>query len=281
MEVAKRGVIIGMALGDGHVRVRQRFRKGSAFEERAMRVLHGPQQRAYCEWKAKRLGWALGGRQINVTKVRNGPGGKYEAYQFTVSHNYFGQVRRWLYPNGEKRFTRRVLDMLTPEGLAIWYMDDGSARRNVNSTGFTSSVATDIATMCSEVEAITICDWLKDRFDLTFKVRCNKRCAPDKQFYIQANTTESKKFIELIASHVPESMMYKLAHVAAFDSHECQTPVSACSCGAPIYDKRRKDKCTSCYSRERYQRKKAAGDDIVRPNGNSEPLEVQDKEPER
>lgn len=267
MEVAKRGVIIGMALGDGHVRVRQRFRKGSAFEERVMRVLHGPTQRVYCEWKAKRLGWALGGRQINVTKVRNGPGGKYEAYQFTVSHNYFGQVRKWLYPDGKKRFTRRVLDMLTPEGVAIWYMDDGSARRNVDSKGFTTSVATNIATMCSKAEAITICDWFEYRFGIRFKVRCDKKCADGFQFYVQANTADSRKFVEIIAPHVPESMMYKIAHVAAFDSHECQTPVSVCACGKPVYDNRRKGMCNACYSRERYQVRKAAGDDIVRPNG--------------
>lgn len=281
MEAAKRAVIVGMALGDGHVRVRQRRNKSSVFEERAMRVLHGSQQRAYCEWKAKRLGWALGGRQINVTKVRNGPGGKYTAYQFTVSHNYFGQVRRWLYPEGKKTFTRRVLDMLTPEAVAIWYMDDGSARRNVDSTGFTSSVATDIATMCSEAEAITIRDWFAVRFGIDFKVRCNKRCVVGSQFYIQANTAASRRFVELIAPHVPECMMYKIAHVAALDSHECQTPVSVCACGSPVYDMRRKGQCNACYNRERYQRLKAAGDDIVRPDGNDKPSEAEDKEPQR
>jgi len=275
MEVAKRGVIIGMALGDGYVRVRIRKNPstGTEYEERVLRVLHGPNQRAYCEWKADRLSWALGGRHINVTKVKNGPGGNYTAYQFGVQHLYFGQLRRWLYPNGKKLFTRKVLDMLTPEGLAIWYMDDGSARRTTNKTGFVTSVSTDIATMCTEVEAVTICDWLKDRFDLDFNVRCNKRCAPDKQFYIQANTASSRKFAEIIAPHVPECMLYKLAHVAAYDSHECQTPVSSCTCGRPIYANRRKGMCDTCYGRERYQRLKAAGDDIVRPNGKREPLE--------
>lgn len=279
MEAAKRGVIIGMALGDGHVRVRRRIRGNSVMEERCLRVLHGPQQRAYCEWKAKRIGWALGGRNVNVTKVRNGPGGKYTAYQFTVGHKYFGQVRRWLYPNGKKLFTRRVLDMLTPEAVAIWYMDDGSARRNIDSQGYTTSVATDIATMCSEAEAVTISDWFVYRFDVRFKVRCNKHCTEGQQFYIQANTADTRKFVEIIAPHVPECMMYKLAHVASFNSHERQTPVSVCECGTTLYANRRKGKCSACYHRKRRQGKAAGGDDIVRPNGKTEPLEAKDKEP--
>lgn len=269
MDDSKRGVIIGMALGDGYVQVRQRLHQGKyPVEERSFRVLHGANQKAYCEWKAERLSWALGGVKVNVTKVKNGPGGRYTAYQFTKGHPYFGQVRKWLYPFGEKLITRRVLDMLTPEGLAIWYMDDGSARKNTSASGFITSVATDIATMCSEAEAHVICDWLKSRFGLEFKVRCNKRVKPGKQFYVQANTTATREFASIISAHVPDCMLYKLAHVASFDSHECQTPVSTCACGATIYENRRKGLCSACYSRERYLRGKTAGDDIVRTNGN-------------
>lgn len=264
MEVAKRGVIIGMVLGDGYVQVRTRYNKGKyPYESRSMRVLHGPEQRAYCEWKAGRLGWALGCRAPNVTQVKNGPGGRYTAYQFTKNHSYFGQVRDWLYPGGNKRFTRRVLDMLTPEGVAIWYMDDGHARRNYNSRGFTSSVATDIATQCSETEAIVIRDWFLDRFDVEFKVRCFKSCSPGKQFFIQGNTEASQKFASIIAPHVPECMLYKLAHVAALSSHECRAPISECACGNPIYANRRGGLCDTCYSREHYQRRLVVGDDIV------------------
>ncbi|WP_416274525.1 hypothetical protein [Lamprobacter sp.] len=264
MDVAKRGVIIGMALGDGYVRVRTRYDRKLPREERTLRVLHGPSQRAYCEWKAERLAWALGCRPMKVSTYRNGPGGRYTAYQFSKNHSYFGQVHRWLYPNGKKLFTRKVLDMLTPEGLAIWYMDDGHARKNTNSRGFVSSVATDIATQCTEVEAQVIVDWLQDRFGLEFKVRCNKRCSPGKQFYIQANTSASNQFASIIAPHVPECMLYKLAHVAALSSHECRAPVSHCfSCDTPVYDDRRGGLCVRCYTRERTKRLRAAGDDIV------------------
>lgn len=266
MNVDKRAVLIGMALGDGYIQVRTRPGRGT--ESRSIRVLHGADQRAYCEWKAERLGWALGCRPPRVTQVENGPGGRYVAYQLTKDHAYFGQLRRWLYPHGEKLITRRVLDMLTPEGLAIWYMDDGHARRNFNQKGFVSSVSTNIATMCSEVEAAVTADWFKARFDLEFKLRCKKTASPDKQFYIECNTAGSRKFASIIAPHVPTCMLYKLAHVADLDSHECRAPIAVCKCGNPIYAKRRGGLCDTCYTRERYQRLKVVGDDIVRPNGN-------------
>lgn len=268
MNVDKRGVIVGMALGDGYVQVRQPYRKVIC----TLRILHGSNQRAYCEWKAERLGWALGGKQFNVTQVKNGPGGRYAAYQFTAADPYFGQVRSWLYPNGKKTFTRRVLDMLTPEGLAIWYMDDGHAQRFTNTKGFVSAVSTSIATMCSEAEVMVVCDWFKARFDLNFKIRFRKSGTPGKQFFIECNTGESHKFASIVAPHIPESMLYKLAHVASLNSHECQTPVAFCDCGNSIYaHSRRGGLCLSCYSRnktrERRARLAATGDEIVRPNG--------------
>ena len=42
--------------------------------------------------------------------------------------------------------SRAVLDKLTLRGIALWYMDDGSARRNYNNHGQVTSVATEIAT---------------------------------------------------------------------------------------------------------------------------------------
>jgi len=250
VDVAKRGVIVGMALGDGYVQVRQRLQRGKyPYEQRSMKMVHGPMQRAYCEWKAKRLGWALGGRQINVTKVKNGPGGRYDAYHFTVSHPYFGQLRRWLYPEGKKRFTRRVLDMLTPEGLAIWYMDDGSARRNLNKEGFVSSVATSIATYCSEVEARVIVEWLDETYGVKFSPRFDKRIG---SYYVQGNTTASREFVGVTAPYIPECMKYKLSHVAMLSSHERQAPIGVCAgCGETLYDARRKGLCVQCYHKRR------------------------------
>lgn len=247
---------MAMALGDGYVQVRTRYNRGKyAYEQRSLRVCHGADQRAYCEWKATRLGWALGGRQINVTPVRAGPGGRYQQYHFTVSHSYFGQVRRWLYPEGRKTITEKVLDMLTPEAVAIWYMDDGHARRNVNKDGFVKSVSTNIATMCSEAEAELVIDWFRQRYDIVFRKRCKPTCSEGHQFFVETNSEGSKKFASLVMPYIPDCMLYKLGHVADVHSQERQTPVGKCTeCDRKVYSNRYRGLCSICYSRNYYRK---------------------------
>ena len=254
MDVETRGFLVGMIFGDAYVNVRNRLVDGRYYYESSeMRVLHSIAQRDYCEHKAARTRQALK-RKFSVTIVNNGPGGAYKAAAFSASHPYFKQLKRWCYPNGKKTFTKHTLEMLTPEGIAFWYLDDGNARRNTNKDGWVSSVATDISTMCSKEEAEIIVAYFLDKHGIAFNIRCNKRCVIGKQFFIQANTAESRKFIALVQPFIIPSMLYKIAHVADMNAHERQTPLAACQCGAPIYANRTGGLCVPCYSKRYHAR---------------------------
>jgi hypothetical protein len=262
MEVEKRGRLVGMILGDGYV--------NTTNGKHELSVLHSVAQRDYCEHKAGLVKKTLGGA-FNVREYANGPEGKYRAVKFVSSHPYWANLKSWVYPNGVKTFTRKVLNMLTPEGIAIWYMDDGHARINRNKDGWVTSTATNIATMCSESECMVICDYFREVHQIEWKIRCRKGSPPDKAFSIECNTTNSRKFAELVRPYIIPSMLYKLAHVASLDSHECRTPVGNCvECSAVIYDHRRTGLCSTCYSRRYYREvvkvRRKAGDEIVRPN---------------
>lgn len=285
MDRATRGILVGMILGDGYVNVRNRFTQGKYyFQSSELRILHSLTQMDYCQHKAGLLRKLLN-RNHSVTVVANGPGSKYKAAQFSVSHPYFKQLKRWCYPGGVKTFTMRVLKMLTPEGIAFWYMDDGSARVNINKEGLVSSVATDIATMCSESEAHTIKEYFQDEHGIKFNIRCRKKSPPEKAFYVQANTEASKDFAFLVRPWIIPSMTYKLRHVADLGLHECRASVGNCAnCDNPIYDNRHNGLCPTCYSRKYYreirrfseERKPSKhgfykDDEIVRPYGKSEP----------
>ncbi len=278
-------MLVGMALGDGWINVRRRVRKingrGYPYESRELMVRHSVAQADYCEHKASLVRKALN-RSCSMSYFDHGPGKKYKGCGFTVSHPYFGQLKTVCYPGGRKTFTARALEMLTVEGLALWYMDDGSVGRNVNKEGRVTSVSTDIATMCSKEEAETIKCYFLDHHGITFNIRCDVRCSEGHQFYIQANTAESRKFVNVIGDYVIPSMQYKIAHVAELDSHECQAPFGSCiTCGKPVYANRHKGLCVACYSRRYYRetrrfregRKPAKngfykGDEIVRPDEN-------------
>lgn len=250
-----RGALVGMVLGDGCLNVSRRIHSGNGCmqDRNEFRIVHGERQRDYCEHKAARVKQIFGGK-FNVLPYKNGPGGRYKAYGFTSSNKYYRTLKGMMYKEGKKAYTRHVLDMLTPEGIAFWYMDDGNAQTNTNKDGYISSVSSSIATQCSKHEIEIIIEYFKVSHDINFKARCDKKCSEGKQFYIQSNTTESRKFIKLIEPYIIDSMRYKLRHVANLDSHECQAPVSKCvECNRNVYEKRRGGLCSGCYSRKYYR----------------------------
>lgn len=247
-----RGALVGMAFGDGYVNTSPKFKNGLPVNRSELRVLHSVAQKDYCEHKCGVVNKLLN-RHCSVTEVKNGPGGKYKAAQFSVSHPYFKQIKKWLYPNGVKTYTEQNLSMLTPEGIAYWYMDDGSARRNISVKGIISSVSTNISTMCSKDEVNRIIDYFSSEHGIAFKRRYDKRKRDDIAWYIECNTTESRKFGRLIEPYVIPSMLYKLSHLADLDSQECQAPVSNCvTCGRNMYENRRAGLCSGCYSKRYY-----------------------------
>jgi hypothetical protein len=291
MKVETRGILIGMALGDAYVNVRLR----GGYVSSEMRVLHSVSQADYCEHKAGLIKQHLGGN-FSVTYGWHGPGKKYRCCAFSVSNPYFRQIKEWVYPGGKKTISERVLQMLTPEGMAVWYMDDGHARINRNKQGWISSVATQIATMCSKEEAEIAQTFFKKEYGVLFNLRFYKKIREGKQFLLETNTEGSREFIGIVQPYIIPSMAYKIAHVANLGLHETRAPLAFCvNCQAPIYDPRRKGLCCRCYSRKYYRevvrfregrnsKKKDGtfykGDEIVRPCEKNESQELQDKEPE-
>lgn len=254
MDAAARGALLGMVFGDAYLNVRERkhSQNGRMMRTAEMRIAHSTKQRDYLEHKAGLVKKYLGGN-FQTHEYANGPGGKYRCVAFSASDPYFKQLKEWAYPQGRKTFTPQVLGWLTPEGIALWYMDDGHARRNINSKGWTTSAATSIATMCSRAEIEAICAYFAEEHKISFHPRFDKRRAAGKEWFIEANTENSRLFAHLIQPYVIPSMLYKLAHVADMGAHECRAPVGRCQCGAPIYDSRRKGLCTACYSRRYYR----------------------------
>lgn len=251
MNRSDRALLVGMVYGDGSLSVRKR---GVNWVESYIQIGHSPKQIEYLEHKRKILLRIFGGK-INLGRYMTGrlknTGKKYPQVKITKSNKYFRVLRKMLYPGGVKKFTWQGLYMLTPEAIAIWYMDDGSARINRNKDGFVSSVATDIATQCSSDEVDLIIDYFKIEHGITFKKRKDKKCIEEQAYLIQANTSESHKFASLVEPYIVPSMLYKLKHVADLHSHERPAPIGKCKkCESLIYDNRRKGMCVTCYTRQ-------------------------------
>lgn len=252
MQTEDLGAIIGMVFGDGYLNVGERLAKGKyPYMRSELRIVHSITQLAYCEHKAERIRKSFGGMFKVAQFIHSPPSMSGKAYRmcgFTCSNPTFRDLRPLLYPDGKKTFTPKALDKLTPEGIAYWYMDDGSVHRNINKDGWVSSVDTIISTYCTETEAKCICDYFLRNHGVAFRIGYEKS---KHSHIVRANTHESRLFAKLVQPFIIPTMLYKISHVADLDLHEHQPPVGVCSkCNTTIFSDNRRGLCVACYTRE-------------------------------
>ena len=198
-----RNLIIGMLLGDGTISNNYVFK-----------LSHGYKQKEYLEWKINLL---------NEYGIKNNG---LKEYISTCGYNlgsivYYSQMsvipfmkvlRRVIYKPIKNYANRKILNRLTPLGLAIWYMDDGHI--NIRKTddkihGFYIKIATCLYKEQNQI----IIDYFKEIWNISFYQF--KEGKPGKNTYsLCCGTQEGIKFIELIKPYVEScpSMLYKIQY---------------------------------------------------------------------
>jgi len=201
MNAIKRGVLIGLVLGDGHLRVCRDKRFPNSWHSE-FSVTHRASQKEYIEYKAKLLHSILGGKLPKVSLVNNNGKPGYKIYK---SHRYFRVLHGWIYKNGRKCFTEKILRWLTPQGIALWYMDNGclSAKRR---NGKVHAYELTLNTYVSEEENRIIAEYFAEAYGIVFTVSKSHG-----SYRIRCGTKEAKKFIELIRPYIIPCMEYKVA----------------------------------------------------------------------
>src|SRR5882672_9532299 len=174
-----RGILYGMAIGDGCVICKKRLKDGKyPYIQSEIRIGHSIKQIEYIAHKAKLLHQIFGGNLPSITKFEHflpSIGKSYQQCRIVKSNNYFRQMHSDIYPYGKKEYTVSNLSKLTDEGIAIWYMDDGSIGRNYNKDNFVTSVSTRIHICCSYEEAILIQKFFKEQYGIDARVMKEKQ----------------------------------------------------------------------------------------------------------
>lgn len=198
-------LLIGSVLGDGTI-----ARQG------AYSCSHSIKQADYHKHKTEVLAPIHSGKvQHAVHKARGVDGMHHESLHFTTGCNQFcSKLRIIYYPKGKKIFPFDFLmQEMTDEGLAYWYMDDGTAcwdpRYRSNSSG------SQIITLgYSDKEQHLMHRFFEEKFGLRSKVTYRE----DKHGYVQAfPTTETPKLFALIRPYIIPSMLYKVDYQAYLD----------------------------------------------------------------
>lgn len=115
-------LIIASILGDGSIRY---VNKGSRANAR-IEFAHAERQGDYLWWKYNIF------KKYDLVNskprhIMSGNDKQYPQLRFeTKTNKLFNNYHYMFYKTKERKLTRKILNKLTPLGLAIWYMDDGN-----------------------------------------------------------------------------------------------------------------------------------------------------------
>lgn len=195
-----RNLLIGLLLGDGTISNNYVFK-----------LSHCEQQRDYLEWKIKLLGnngiRANGVKEYISTCGYNS--GKKVLYTQLSIIPFIKVLRRVFYRPKKILGNRKLLNRLSAQEIAIWYMDDGciNIRKSKNKIhGFYIR----IATCLPEKELQVVIDYFKEVWNISFyKISEGKGT-----YSLCCGTKEGIKFINIVKPYVQQvpSMIHKIQY---------------------------------------------------------------------
>ena len=195
-----RNLLIGLLLGDGTISNNYVFK-----------LSHCEQQRDYLEWKIKLLGnngiRANGIKEYISTCGYNS--GKKVLYTQLSIILFIKVLRRVFYRPKKILGNRKLLNRLSAQEIAIWYMDVGciNIRKSKNKIhGFYIR----IATCLPEKELQVIIDYFKEVWNISFyKISEGKGT-----YSLCCGTKEGIKFINIVKPYVQQvpSMIHKIQY---------------------------------------------------------------------
>lgn len=197
-----RNLLIGMLLGDGTISNNNVFK-----------IAHCENQRDYLEWKIKQLKEAaIRSNEIKSYIKTSGYNAGVPVYYTQLNIIPFIKVlRRVVYNEGKKTFTRKLLNRLDAKGLAIWFMDDGhiNIRRDKGRPcGFYIKIS-----ICEPKEEVqTIIDYFKEQWNINFYMFHEGK--QQNSYSICCGTKEGLKFIDIVKPYVLQvpSMIHKITY---------------------------------------------------------------------
>ena len=200
MTQEEKSLIIALIIGDGHIDNIGRIS-----------INHCEKQKEYLQFKANLIYNIIGGKPITLHKTKTCIKGK-EYYGYSIRKcckKKLIQFRQLMYPNGRKEITREVLEQLTPQGIAIWYMDDGNLSQEKDKNGNVKAYKLGIATYLSKEENQVIVDYFKEKWNLEFHSHKDGN-----HYRLRMGTKEARKFLQLVRPYVNiDCMKYKVIEI--------------------------------------------------------------------
>ena len=186
-------VLVGLLLGDGHLATQN---GGRTY---ALKIEHSVKQRAYVDWLYELYKkWVRTPPQI---KYREGEPFSY--YFSTYAHGAFRFYGQQFYLNGKKVVPHLIGKLLTPLGLAIWFMDDGSLKSQRHKTFIIHAIGYEKREL-EQLQSV-----LLGKFGIKTNLHRQKKIYW--RLYVYSESAE--RFREHTEKYILPSMGYKLGNI--------------------------------------------------------------------
>lgn len=217
-----KSLILGLLIGDGTI---CKSKYGCQ-----MKVHQGRGMKEYTEWKVKMMDkYGVKHGDINTiycsTNFTNGEK-RESSYVWLRNHIFYDVLRRVVYTEYGKVFSRKLLNRLTSLGLAIWYMDDGSLnfKKHTLNDGTKKIHGLFLRISCCLPKHIlqTYVDYFKEVWNINFyMIHEGKK---QDSYSLSCGTNEAIKFINIVKPYVNQvqCMKYKVEYDL---SHRSRRPI--------------------------------------------------------
>ncbi|GAB4293860.1 MAG: hypothetical protein Fur0025_30270 [Oscillatoriaceae cyanobacterium] len=120
-----------------------------------------------------------------------------------------------LYPGGTPKITPEFLEFLTPQGIAIWFMDKGS-RSFKKKQGQIHALEIYLNTHLTKDANEVIVAYFSQKWGFKWGLSKTKTA-----YRLRMGTKEGKRFLTFVRPYVPETMLYKVeTESAQSESHQ-------------------------------------------------------------
>lgn len=197
----EKSILIGLTLGDGHIRKRRGKRTYPQ-----MMIEQSVKHKEYVYWLKNELkNWLFNpNKPITTNRKKNKNGKVYHSLSFqTICHPVFNEIYEDFYKSGKKVLGRKTFEKyFTLMSLAVWVMDDGSLTGNCKRNM--------IATNNFSLEDVKFLrNFLKERFELKSWI-CRRTTTTEITWELAFDKKSSILISEMLQELVIESMKYKL-----------------------------------------------------------------------
>jgi len=188
-------ILRGLMLGDGHLASPYRP------EIARLQIEYSSLHKEYTDWLYKEFQeWVLTKPKIKNQIVK---GKLYKKCYFnTLGHKEIAEVWKKWYWHKKKILAKDEIKKITPLGLAIWFMDDGSIKSKRHKSFYLN------VQDFTRKEVRFLQKLLKKKFRIESSTKLVKRVNTGFQIYISKNSAE--KFKKIIEPYVLDIMRYKL-----------------------------------------------------------------------